>query len=742
MSIIPYLNDLDSGLQARDIINALRGPVNSIYGSVSGSGDGDTQFTGSFSGSLDGIAATASYTPNALITASANSNEITFTKGDTTQFTITVDTGSGGGIPGGPDTSIQFNSGSVFSGSSDFTFDYTNNTLTLTGSIFTTGSVKFKGLETENKSNVVTFDTVSGQLYYTASSAFGGSVTLLEGPGIKINGYAISASVLKVNGNGPDANGNIITGLSATVTGNSASLVISSSGDVTASLADGLVWVVSNDSTPGNDGDSYIWSSGSQEWYQIAPLDQTAADARYLQLAGGTMSGSITMQDGFTLIGTSSWATQSITASYVTGSIFDSGNPALSASYALSSSFATTASYVNIKAGPRIEAINYNNGVIEITGSIGGLDTQIQFNSGSAFSASTNFTYNYLSATPGVNISAGANGPYLNCYTPGGTNFWDGRKWASLTYGSSNSFYGGLRFNAYRNVGQGAATISFVAYGNYTSNAGSTGMPAAFTFESQYRRPSLNANPDTAIFPGGGTADINASYFTTVNGVFGGSTFTLVPSSGQQNLQNLRVGMFITGAGVLPNTTLTSYNSTANPPSWGTSTSNTTGTILATASLRPWNADATTTVNDIVNYFGTSSINHPTIGLLGRTNQLGTTTVTGSQILTFQVWNNGKTRIGNSNITNYAIQQNLPPDLMLDTRGSIATSGSTYTSASAQGFTDNTAMYFGSPGAIGSWRIILSGSGNTSTLNVERWDSTANSYGKDAIFTSGSTIPL
>jgi hypothetical protein len=245
-------------------------------------------------------------------------------------------------------------------------------------------------------------------------------------------------------------------------------------------------------------------------------------------------------------------------------------------------------------------------------------------------------------------------------------------------------------------------------------------MPATFTFESQYRRPSLNANPDANIFPGGGTADINAPYVTTVLGQLGGSTFTLIPSSGQQNLQNLRVGMFITGAGIAPNTTLTAYNSTATPPFWSTSTANTVSTtITVTASLRPWNGNLGTTTTDIVNYFGTSSIAHPTIGLLGRINQLGTSTVTGSQILTFQVWNNGKTRIGNSNITSYTFQQNLPPDLMLDVRGSIATSGSTYTSASAQGFTDNTAMYFGSPGTAGSWRTILSGSGATSRLNLE-----------------------
>ena len=60
---------------------------------------------------------------------------------------------------------------------------------------------------------------------------------------------------------------------------------------------------------------------------------------------------------------------------------------------------ATTASYVNLKAGPRIQAINYNGSEITITGSIGGLDTHIQFNSGSTFSGSNNFIYNYTNNT-------------------------------------------------------------------------------------------------------------------------------------------------------------------------------------------------------------------------------------------------------------------------------------------------------------------------------------------------------
>jgi len=64
------------------------------------------------------------------------------------------------------------------------------------------------------------------------------------------------------------------------------------------------------------------------------------------------------------------------TASYVTGALFTSANPALSASYALSSSYASYASYA-------------------LTSSAGGSNTQIQFNSASILSGDTSFTYNY-----------------------------------------------------------------------------------------------------------------------------------------------------------------------------------------------------------------------------------------------------------------------------------------------------------------------------------------------------------
>jgi len=82
-------------------------------------------------------ALTASYTPNALVTASVSSNTLTFTKGNGTTFNLTVNTGSGGGStsPGGVDTYIQMNSGSSFAGYGTFIYDYLNNRVNYNNSI-------------------------------------------------------------------------------------------------------------------------------------------------------------------------------------------------------------------------------------------------------------------------------------------------------------------------------------------------------------------------------------------------------------------------------------------------------------------------------------------------------------------------------------------------------------------------------------------------------------------------------
>jgi hypothetical protein len=124
---------------------------------------------------------------------------------------------------------------------------------------------------------------ITGDLIGTATSA--SYINLVAGPGISTNGIAITASVRSINGIFP-TNGNISTTLTAVVTGTSASLIQSSSGNITSSITNGTVWIIANN-TPDTtkNGNSYIFASGSVgQWYQLSGYDTTAYDARYLKL--------------------------------------------------------------------------------------------------------------------------------------------------------------------------------------------------------------------------------------------------------------------------------------------------------------------------------------------------------------------------------------------------------------------------------------------------------------------------
>jgi hypothetical protein len=189
-----------------------------------------------------------------------------------------------------------------------------------------------------------TFNSWTG----SAGSRFSGtaaeaSYVALQGQGITVNGLSITASVRAVNGKFPTANGNVQVALSATITGNTASLAVSSSGTVTASLADGLIWIVANDGNPANNGLVYIFSSGSVgTWYPIAPLDAAAIDAAYLRLDGTNdpLQGNIDA-GGFNITGAGTISatrlTGSLASSYINGP--QGTNSVLSASHAVSASY-------------------------------------------------------------------------------------------------------------------------------------------------------------------------------------------------------------------------------------------------------------------------------------------------------------------------------------------------------------------------------------------------------------------
>jgi len=130
--------------------------IENTYQRVLQTPDGTTFYDGT--GSL--VTLPSANTSSLLTTASAAGNTITFTKGDGSTFPVTV---TGGGTPGGLNTQIQFNSASVFSGSSKLTYDYVTSSLTLTGSLNITGSTLQVGNNTLLGNTLLTGSiTISG----------------------------------------------------------------------------------------------------------------------------------------------------------------------------------------------------------------------------------------------------------------------------------------------------------------------------------------------------------------------------------------------------------------------------------------------------------------------------------------------------------------------------------------------------------------------------------------------------
>ena len=79
----------------------------------------------------------------------------------------------GTGTPGGPENSIQFNSGSFFSGSNNFTFNPTNNSVSLTGSLLISGSSSVAPLII---TSTTTPTAVAGGIYFDGTDFYLGFV--------------------------------------------------------------------------------------------------------------------------------------------------------------------------------------------------------------------------------------------------------------------------------------------------------------------------------------------------------------------------------------------------------------------------------------------------------------------------------------------------------------------------------------------------------------------------------------
>jgi len=244
---------------------------------------------------------------------------------------------------------------------------------TITGSLTVTGDIigSLQGTVT----NAI-YATNADYATLAQQASIADYVVLEAGQGISINGLQITADVRTVNGTSPDGNGNIPLSLGTVYTGTSASLVLSSSGAVTGSIPNATVWVVSGDSTPSNNGDTYIYKSGSVgQWLEVAPLDQAAGDARYARI---NVQSTQQLTSSFSELATQ--ATNADTASYVLNAVSSSFastaslapnyvlNSVTSSMSVLSSSYALTASYA-LNGGGGGAVFPYNGDAV-ITGSL------------------------------------------------------------------------------------------------------------------------------------------------------------------------------------------------------------------------------------------------------------------------------------------------------------------------------------------------------------------------------------
>ena len=85
-----------------------------------------------------------------------------------------VSGGGGSTSPGGTNTTIQFNSGSTFSGSSNLTYNYTTNVLSLTGTTLISGSLTATNTITATSASFLDYvqlgTSLSDEVYFNASS--------------------------------------------------------------------------------------------------------------------------------------------------------------------------------------------------------------------------------------------------------------------------------------------------------------------------------------------------------------------------------------------------------------------------------------------------------------------------------------------------------------------------------------------------------------------------------------------
>ena len=171
--------------------------------------------------------------------------------------------------------------------------------------ILTSGTGNVVRTTAPTLSNVVLNGTISGTAILPVVNGGLGTGTLSSGyvkagtPFSTVSSIPVTdvnGAIRKVNGNLPDANGNVAILYGRKYTGTYNAGVFTS---VVSTPNNSDIYIVSGDATSSNNGRTFIYTGSV--WNEIS-MNQATLDSRYLQLAGGSMAGNLTIPTGLKVI--------------------------------------------------------------------------------------------------------------------------------------------------------------------------------------------------------------------------------------------------------------------------------------------------------------------------------------------------------------------------------------------------------------------------------------------------------
>jgi len=347
---------------------------------------------------------------------------------------------------GGSDTQIQFNSGSVFSGSANLTFDYDTSILSGTTAQFSTitGSSVSSSNYIGDGANIINLTSSNINNFTNDVRA-----QFSAGTNIQINNGAISASSTTAGGSDTQIQFN-----SGSTFSGSANLTYNYSSNILSGTTAQFTYITSSNLSSSN----YIGDASQLINITSSNISNFTNDVRAqfsagnnIQINNGAISASITVAGG-----------SDTQIQFNSGSSF-SGSSNLTYDYSSNILSGTTAQFNTITGstitGSFVRTTELTASTISASSYLGintnaaGADTQIQFNSGSAFNGSSNLTYDYsigqmtLTGTLVVSGTLYANEYHTNIisssiiYSSGSTKFGDD---ASDVHEFTGSIYAGV----------------------------------------------------------------------------------------------------------------------------------------------------------------------------------------------------------------------------------------------------------------------------------------------------------